>query len=276
MQVCFLSSNFKGHTVPYVSAVSIMTAVNYKLNVLVSHTDVEKNSLERVFLRSNEDTSMVSFNDIGLDALDRLARNSRLHEIQVKDYTVELIKERLDILTGSSKTEYKSFDTEILLAIFDTINKQYDVNFVNISGDLSSEFNREIIEKSDVVVACINQNLWMLETYFTGDSEVRKIVERKKHVYVMGNYDKCSKYNASNVRRKFNIKDKIFTIPYNIGYFDALNDSKSIDFIMKNKNAKNGDFNYEFAKELAVVTKKILDEAGIDTKVKQVSGKVDE
>lgn len=275
MQVCFLSSNLKGHTVPYVAAVSIMAAINYKLNVLVSHTDVERSSLERVFFKSDTDTSMISFNDIGLDALDRLARNSRLHEVQVKDYTVELIKERLDVLTGSSKTEYKSFDTEILIAIFDQIKNQYDVNFVNINGDLDNDFNREIISKSDLIVACINQNLWMLESYFGEHSEVRKIVESKKHVYVMGNYDKDSKYNANNVRRRFRLKDKIYTIPYNIGYFDALNDSKSIDFIMKNSKCKTGDFNYDFTKNLELVTKKILDDTGIDTKVKIVSGKED-
>lgn len=273
MQVCFLSSNFKGHTVPYVAAVSIMAAIDYKLNVLVSHTDVEQNALERVFLKSGNDTSMIAFNDIGLDAVDRLARNSRLHEIQIKDYTIELIKERLDILTGSSKTEYKSFDTEILLAIYDTIKKQYDVNFINISGDLSNRFNQEIIEKSDVVVTCINQNLWMLKEYFNNQSEIRKMIEKKKHIYVMGNYDKDSKYNANNVRRKFKLKSKIHTIPYNISYFDALNDSKAIDFVMKNKNARKGDLNFEFTKGLEEVTKKILNETGIDTKVKQISSK---
>lgn len=273
MQVCFLSSNLKGHTVPYVAAVSIMAATNYKLNVLVSHTDVEKSALERVFFKSDTDTSMISFNDIGLDALDRLARNSRLHEVQIKDYTVELIRERLDVLTGSSKTEYKTFDTDILLAIFAQIKNQYDINFVNINGDMDTDFNREIINKSDLIVACLNQNLWMLESYFGESSEVRKIVENKKHVYVMGNYDKESKYNASNVRRRFSLKEKIYTIPYNIGYFDSLNDSKSIDFIMRNLRCKSGDFNYDFTNNLEIVTKKILEDTGIDTKVKLVSGK---
>ncbi len=77
------------------------------------------------------------------------------------------------MLTGSNKSDYHSFDTMVLSAIFEKIKKEYDVNFVNVNGSLDNQFNREIIEKSDMVVVCINQNLWMLESYFNNDSELR-------------------------------------------------------------------------------------------------------
>jgi len=264
----------KGHTVPYLSVISIMASIEYKLKLLVSHTDVEKSALERSFFKSESETNLISFNDVGIDALDRLARNNRLHEIKIRDYTKELIKERLDVLTGSNKSDYRSFETMVLSAIFEKIKTEYDVNFVNVNGSLDNQFNREIIEKSDMVVVCINQNLWMLESYFNNDSELRNLIDSKKHIYVIGNYDKDSKYSLNNIRRKFRLKKNVYAIPYNIGYFDALNDSKAIDFVLKNAKCKKHDFNYDFIESTRGITKAILDSVDIDTKVKSVSGGV--
>ena len=84
-------------------AVAATIGSEFMTKTLISHTHWSHSTLERAFLKdtSLSENSLVNFTDIGLDALARFSRSRKLEPEMVKDYTHEIVKERLDMLFGT-------------------------------------------------------------------------------------------------------------------------------------------------------------------------------
>ena len=237
MQIAFWSPNH-GQTGTTSAAVAIasMSALLYNFKILLAHSHFERSTLERCFVKEkvHQHEDLLDFSDNGLDALKRLAKNGRLSSGMVCDYTISLLaNRRLDLLQGT-KTQ-KPIDTQetmlLLSQIFSVANKDYDLIMIDVPSGTHQKITHKIIEHSDLVVVCLNQNKALLDTYFNNPSYV-SMLEGKTVMYNIGMYNKDSRYTQKNLAKLYGMNNMMY-IPYDIGFMDACNNSRILDFMMR-------------------------------------------
>lgn len=92
---------------------------------MIGHGGLVGERIEGAFQSGNValDHSLISSKDCGMDALERLCLNRRLNKGNIRDYTVPLMFDRLDFVTGNAKREgtlsgYRSSLLPSILKIF--------------------------------------------------------------------------------------------------------------------------------------------------------------
>jgi hypothetical protein len=74
---------------------------------------------------------------------------------------------------------------------------------------------------------------------------------KDKVVYLIGKYNKNSRYNINNLERSYQgIRHKTAVIPYNVEFMDSVLDGKLIPYIIKNYSGGRGEDNIYFIKKL--------------------------
>lgn len=212
---------------------------------LVAHNHFEKNALEGYFLKqaNNADQTFSGLSNQGVDALVRLIRNGRLKAEMVPDYTYSLLKNnRLDILLGASKKERnEKEDEETFISILKCAKEFYDLVILDLHSGMSENSSRSILEGSDIIIFCINQNRFLLSD-FVSILEKNPFLTKKRSAYVINRYEKQSSLTSSNISRRFAINSKsIFEIPNSVKLSDALNNGRIFDYIAYCQNAKEGE-----------------------------------
>lgn len=236
-------------------------ATNYNVKTLIMHSQQEKNNLETAFYEKRIFQDELLFDESGIDAIDRLAMTKQLNPNNFKDYTKNLIKDRLDILIGTAKkseTSYKNMATTIPY-ILTCAKKVYDVIIVDInSGDLF-EITGKVTEISDIVVINLNQNIELLKSYFNSNYNL----EMNNKIYLLGNYEKNSMYNKKLIARMFNL-DKVFAVHRNTLAMDFYNKNSIIRYFMT--NFPEDTDNYDFFMELKRLSEEIIKKMKIEPK----------
>lgn len=78
-------------------------------------------------------------------------------------------------------------------------------------------------------------------------------------MFLIGKYDKFSKYNAKNITRFLNEKNQILVIPYNTLFFEATNEAGVPDLFLKLKRISDSDDrNMTFLQEVKRATETII------------------
>ena len=105
----------------------------------------------------------------------------------------------------------------------------------------------------------MSQSKTMLKKLFK-DMETLKILQEKPVIPVLGRYDRYSAFNEKNIKRSFNYKKQIYTIPYNTQFFDSCNQGNAARFFIENAGADMGtDRNGFFISEVSNLTDAILE-----------------
>lgn len=254
MQIAFWSP-YHGQTGTTTAAVAygVMTALLNNYKVLLAHSQFERSTMERCLVRSTHETSEVTaaFRDHGMEALRRLARNGRLTDGMIRDYTTGLLPEmNLDLLEGTVGHEHVMAEEEIkvLRRIYRTANMEYDLVFVDVHSGMKRELTRSLLEESDVVVVCLNQNVHLIDHYM-GDAESQTILAGKQIITNMGFYDHSSRFRQRNIMKHYGF-DQMITLPYHTEYRDACNGHLALDYLMRHFEATKKDSAYEFVNAL--------------------------
>lgn len=253
MEVAFWSP-YHGQTGTTTTALTMasMVAITNNYKVLLGHSHFKRSTLEKCLMQQRQRSEdRLSFNDHGLNALRRLAKNGRLVAEKVSDYTTPLLaNNRLDLLQGIDgfNGDEAVEEIQLLRRIFAKANGAYDLVMVDVHSGMNQSLTRKIIEDADVVVVCLNQNLWLLEDYF-GHSEERTMLANKKIIYHLSSYHKDSKYTLKNIKRLFDLETLIAT-PYSPELMDACNNGSALDFYMRHMSAGKKDRFYPLMKEL--------------------------
>lgn len=268
MQVAFWSNYHQTGTTYGTAAVATVTALEYRLKTLVTHNHFRKSGLETTFLdRSYLRSTLTDFSDAGIDALSRFIKFNKVDKDNISNYTTTLLKKRLDLLIGTTSTNetlyYKDFNDAIDTILL-SAQEYYDLIFIDVaSGD--NELASKLFEHSDLIVVNLSQNYNVLEDYFKNHSD--KI---GKSVFLIGRYDRSSRYNVKMLRRKYRLRDHdIATIPYNIEFADCCSEGRIVDFFMKNLKAGKDDVNFFFIQEVRKTAELILKKLEIDTALKK-------
>ncbi|MHB8129835.1 MAG: hypothetical protein ACYDEX_12630 [Mobilitalea sp.] len=250
-------------------ATSLMAGMGFKKKVMLTQTHFNYNNLEAPLVGHNSSNSAHKeyFRDVGLDAIIRCFKAAKIDRSTLENCCISLPNSNMLLLPGTSKSIRESFDYEmeaVMLGLLRAIEEVQGLVFVDISsGD--NPLSKKLIANADLVVVNLSQNMGITDLYF----EMFKDMMPKNIFYLFGNYDCKSKYNISNIRRKYH---KYITatnsgvIPNNTAYLDAQCDGNVVEFIRKNlKNCKNDDNNY-FIMKVKVATERILKMAGVNLK----------
>lgn len=242
------------------TAVAMMIAYKTKYKTLITQTHYSDMSLENSFF--NPDKRMkLDTSDTGIDALDRLLRSNKLTPENIPNYATPVLKGKLELLYGTFKNDSDSYSRilETMPIIIDYANQFYDIVLVDLNkGYETSEIN-SILQKSDLIVFNMSQSKTMLKKLFK-DMETLKILQEKPVIPVLGRYDRYSAFNEKNIKRSFNYKKQIYTIPYNTQFFDSCNQGNAARFFIENAGADMGtDRNGFFISEVSSLTDAILE-----------------
>jgi hypothetical protein len=259
-------------------ALGAMTGIEYEIHSLITQTHFERSTLEAAFMKSNELQlgRIYEIGDIGLDALARLARSKKLNKESVKNKTISLEENRLDLLIGSQKPFEGLYEnlSPYLEAIFNYAREYYHAIFIDLHSGLRNPLTTSLLDSSDLIVVSLCQSRPLLDRFFINQQEWPNALKEKPVMLLLGQYDPVSKYTAANIQRLYrnvyDFKSPIYTIPYCSGFRDAINDKDVLDWFRKNRNVNKKHQNALFIQEVRKAAKAILDNIGVDTQVKLI------
>ncbi len=262
MQIAFWSPNH-GQTATTTSTIALAStiAIQNTMKILVGHSHFCRSTLERCLVKSNSHSVFQpEFVDKGMDALKRLAKNGRLYPEMVSNYTTSLLSDaRLDMLEGIDQREGISEDElDVLSHIFKCSSEVYDLVFIDVHSGMNHRLTRRILDHVDLIVVCLNQNVWLIEDYLA-DAFLRQTLASKNIVYHIGLYDSMSKYTLRNLEKIYDLSPIIGT-PYNIEFGDACNSGNALDFILRHSQLSKKDRFYGFEDQLKLSAKCLMEQ----------------
>lgn len=266
MQVSFWSNYHQLGTTCNMTAISIMLALEYRLRILLTHNHFNKSALEYAFIdKKYIRHELVDLSDTGIDALSRFIKFNRLEKNEVSSYTTTILKNRLELLSGTRNTNREIFTNnirDVIQLILDSAGKLYDLVFVDTASG-NNDITQKILEKSDLVVVCLNQNILVLEDFLSNCNDIKE-----KIMIIIGRYDENSRCNLKAIKRKLG-RIEVHMIPYSIEFADACCESNAVDFFLKNLQADKDDFNYFFIKAVKEAAISVLTHLGIEQELKR-------
>ncbi|MCG7409172.1 chromosome partitioning protein ParA [Paenibacillus sp. ACRRX] len=260
-------------TTSNVIAAACMIGLEYSTRTLVAQTQHTRSTLETAFskLSGGGSVSKPTFDDKGLDALDRMIRSNRLTSEGVRDYTQPIIQERLDLLSGTEKADEATYHAmnDTLQPIFDYAKRYYNTVLLDVHSGCGNPVTNQLLAQSELIVVCLNQNVQVLDRFFA-KKDWPQALNDKPYMILLGQYDPHSKYKLSNIARKYNVRVPMYTVPYCTPFRDACNDRDVRSFFMRMQHsAKDTDTTY-FMNEVRKLSKAILTEIGINVSVKAI------
>ena len=268
-QVAFWSSRHgqTGNTGNMI-AVSMLIGIEYLTKILISHTHWEMSTIESTFLKERKFNYDVhqDYTNVGIDALERLAKSNRLEPTNVKDYAIPILRDRLDLIVGTSKPSEEMYVAVngVIGSILNAAKSYYDLSFIDVNSGTKNMLTKSVLSMSDLIVVSLNQNINVLNEFF---NEIPDCLIDRKYIIVLGQYDRYSKDTAANIKRMFKCEVPIFTIPHTTSFLDACNDKSVVEFFLRNKNVRADHDNYLFMVEVRKLAKGIMDAVDIDTRI---------
>lgn len=229
-------------------------------NCIVTQTNFSMNNLEAPLVGYMMPEANL-FQDIGLDALSRSIKAGPLNEKNFYNSSISLMDNKLNLLPGTticSKEYYENDMEKVINNIILYAEKYYDAVYIDTNSG-KNELSQKVIEKADLIIVNLPQNKKVLDNYFK-----EYIFNRRNVFFLIGNYDRRSKYNLNYIRKHYKMMDSSNSavIPYCVEFNDALSDGSLIDFFSCNINTDKEDPISYFINNVGLATKRILKKAG--------------
>lgn len=256
------------------AALATFIGFEYDVRTLVSQPQRTDGDMERFFNKtiSQYNRQFFAIGGLGLDSLERVAKSSKLERDSVKNYTLMVERNRLDLLWGSERLNRpQPSSIESVNMIFRMAAEYYGISLLDARSEQENEVSNSLIKEADLVIVCVNQNVSVLEKYFDAQqNQWPEALQEKPHLLLMTQYDPLSKYKIKNIANKYKFKHPILTIPYNTSFKDHMNDGDIKGFFARNRYISSNNENYYFIQEVGRAAKTILHEIGINTKLKRI------
>lgn len=262
--VTFWSNSEKsiGQTVS-AALTATVTAIEHNYKVLLISADFNDKIVESSFgaQESNDNIvkGLIKKEQVnlgsGIQGLLKLADSNRVTPEMIHDYTKIVFKNRLEILY-SPFVEEDTDRQEIMKQINNIIvnaSRYYDYVFVDLKKGIEYNEQEEILNMSDVIVFNIDQRIDTIESALSSE-KVQELYN--KIIWNMCKTDKNTKYNFKNITRRFFKNEKVHEIDYNTLVFEASQEGKIAELMLRLKTIKEDDSNYE----LMLKIKKLIEE----------------
>lgn len=195
--------------------------------------------------------------DNGIEGLAKIIKSNKMTSEAITDYTKIVFKNRLEILLGFE--QFVNFSEEEIGKTYADIIKladeYYDIVFVDLDNELDKKASNEILEMSDIVILTASQKIKSINAL----KKLKIETFKKKCMFLIGKYDRKSKFTTKNLTRYLGEKKEILAIPYNTLFFEAAEEANVPDLFLKLRNIKDqADENYYFVNQIKKVSEEIL------------------
>lgn len=253
MQIAFFgNTRGKSGITSNMAAIGTFLALEMKIRLVLFENHFNLNNIENGFLENSyEDFVMETpfyYHHMGIDqVMKQIGSGMKLQEM-IRDAAMEPVAGRLFYIPQSNTGNKEVFEYElnqILEVLLKELNNFAQMVFVDtaVSDNLTT---KTILESADLIIMNLCQDPFVLADCFRRFGAIRE-----KCVYLLGNYDRYSRYTIKYVMRSFGVpKEKIAVIPYNTGFKDALSLGKLVTFLSRNAVCGRQDDNYYFIREL--------------------------
>lgn len=228
-------------------AISLMAALKHQhVALLQSHFTLNNLSQPLIGMEISPDT----FRDTGIDALIRDLKSGPLsREVVFTDgISVPSLRHRYNLYVGTGKKNEADYEREMVLAhgpVFEAVERYHDYVFIDVRSGYRGEVSQSILQGVDVVAVCLDQNTHVIDSYF------KDPVQADNVFYIIGNYDENSRYNLSNLSKRYpQLKKRTGAIYHNSDYMDAQNDGQAVQFFLKNYLCSEDSSNYDFMRSV--------------------------
>ena len=265
MNIVFWSkASGRGATSGNMLAVSIMSSLVYSVKGILVQLDYCSRSIDDVF-SNRKHTNLIMeeyayYNQKGIDELIDKCQLKDLDILDMKENIIPVMDTNMSYLPTSKRIRSGINEKEMVQsskAIMNLLNQVGQYNFIDcVNGD--RQLSKTILRNADVIVVNICQGMNLEEI-------IRDKSIMKKAVFLVGRYDDKSNDNVFEIRKKYGIdKELIGVIPYNIGFHDAIEEGKVVNYFIKNISAKRNNTNFSFINSVFRSANIVLRKAGID------------
>lgn len=234
-------------------AIATVAVIQHDVKALLVQTHFCLNNLERSLIGYQRDKD--SLIDIGVDELARSPKLVNLDRETIYNCSVNAFN-NLHLLPGTLREHREDYEKSTgtkLTRIITAAEKYYDIVFVDTNAG-NSKITMDILNAADLIVVNLSQNVFVIDKYL----EDYKL-DPKKTFYLIGDYEKDSRYNLFNLKSKYEIfKKNTGVIPHSVLYKDAHSSENALRFIRANIDCKKGPNAY-FIKSIKDAAEKILD-----------------
>lgn len=246
-------------------AASALLGLEYSSRLLLlGHLKSEYAAIERSFYPKRSWISKaIAPSDAGIDALLRLLQNRKLEPSLLRDYTLPLLAERLDILPGSNKpdTPFISSAKEWLAPLLELTRRTYDLVLLDAGSGSQSAWTQALLRQADLLVISLPQNLLKLEQVFP--LMEAQFLSNRKLMLVFGQFDARSALTVKNMMRQFQRHEPAYPIVHNAGWLDAAQQGDAVRFIFRNRQAPRDHENALFMQQVRALAQAIIQQAGL-------------
>lgn len=214
----------QGMTTSNIAALAAQFALTNEHHSVIMHTQLNYSSLELLF--GKQKSNVLGFEESGLVAIERLIESNLIKPEAVHDYTETIYAKRLDLLGGSYPDNE---GTEKMLAtLLKVVGEAYDLVWIDAHSGTRSEVTRRTLLNADIIIVNLPQNRFVLDRFFT--EEYPPELEGKEVLILISQYNDNSQFGLRKIKRKYNIKEPVFAIPYSKQFRDASNNLNIADY----------------------------------------------
>lgn len=226
----------QGRTTSNMAVVAATIALDHHIRVLMTHTHLEQGVLEHVFSQTRM-AAQAARTSGGMDAIERLVQCGMLTPEGIRDHAESILKDRLELLSGSLNTE-KHTAKLLLPHIFKDYRRFYDLLFVDLSAEDDPEVVSLVMEQADLIVVNLSQNQVSLNTYFETSGR-SPVPDDKQVLYCLGAYERSSRMNKERISKQYGLKKSaVGIVPYHTGFMDAQNERRTVPFLLKAREVR--------------------------------------
>ena len=243
-------------------AVSTLMSITHKTSSLLMQGNYNSKTIESAFTSyySLKESGAFDNSNLGVSALIRLVSSNKLTSDAIQNYAKPVLKERLDVLYGMTSKDIEGYKAlaNNLPYITRKAAEVYDTVFVDLPKTASQKYIKDALVDADIVVCTVNQDVIKLDEFFSKVDSIEELKDKQK-IFVISDYESKSKFNISNIKIRYKIKDPIFVVPHNYIYADACNSGTVVDFFYRNLNADLKDYNGYFISQTNEIVEKIFE-----------------
>ncbi|KKO55516.1 hypothetical protein [Paenibacillus sp. DMB20] len=200
------------------ASLPVVLAAEFKVKCLLLHGGKAGERVEQAYSLRKEplDHSIATFQDEGMSALERLAASGRLTPDNLRDYTIPLLPDKLDLLSAHPNPWAMGDDRRcrLLDQIIRTASRSYDVIVADAGNGFPNAADRKLLGSSKLVLFGLTQNLRSLEGCFEQKAITEMNIREETVGYVVGRYDRNSHCTLQNMKRRFGLKGMLEGVPY--------------------------------------------------------------
>ena len=191
-------------------------------------------------IKGNAIRDIYSFTDDGLDGLLLRAETADLTKEHYDECVTPLLQKEnmFDVIKPTSKPNIMDIiEGDVIENVVKNAESVYDYVYLFLPND-DAKLYEEVTKYTDKELVLVPQ----------GIQKQIDISNGKTHI-VVKDFEESSKFDVSYIRKQYNVKT-LYTLPYNVGYRDAVISENLLDFILVNRNDIKNDDNYSFSSSL--------------------------